>query len=112
MARVAIDNVVATLLTQRSAWMAASGQLPGLEGSMTKVFASENYQKAVRWFQQLAGPAGLLQFHEPGAAAEGWIDYDARHSPVTTIYGGTSEINRNNIAERHLGLPRTRKAQP
>jgi len=43
-----------------------------------------------------------------GAAAEGFIDYDARHSPVTTIYGGTSEIQRNNIAERHLGLPRNR----
>ena len=76
---------------------------------MTKVFASEAYQKASRWFQQLAGVDGLLQFHEPGAAADGWIEYDARHSPVTTIYGGTSEINRNNIAERHLGLPKSRR---
>ena len=108
MARIAIDNEVAKLLTQRSAWIAASGGLPGLEGSMTKVFASEAYQKASRWLFEAAGPAGLLQFHEPGAAADGWIEYDARHSPVTTIYGGTSEINRNNIAERHLGLPKAR----
>ena len=108
LARIAIDNEVAKLLTQRSAWIAASGGLPGLEGSMTKVFATEAYQKAVRWCQQMAGPAGLLQFHEPTAAAEGWIEYDSRHSPVTTIYGGTSEINRNNIAERHLGLPKAR----
>ncbi|MEO8695389.1 MAG: acyl-CoA dehydrogenase family protein [Acidimicrobiales bacterium] len=108
LARIAIDNEVAKLLTQRSAWIAASGGLPGLEGSMTKVFASEAYQKAVRWCQQMAGPAGLLQFHEPNAAADGWIEYDSRHSPVTTIYGGTSEINRNNIAERHLGLPKAR----
>ena len=70
---------------------------------MTKVFATEAYQKASRWFQEMAGAEGLLQFDEPGAAADGWIEYDARHSPVTTIYGGTSEINRNNIAERHLG---------
>ena len=109
MARVAIDNEVAKLLTQRSAWIAATGGLPGLEGSMTKVFATEAYQKASRWFQQMAGPEGVLQFHEPGAAADGWIEYDARHSPVTTIYGGTSEINRNNIAERHLGLPKARR---
>jgi alkylation response protein AidB-like acyl-CoA dehydrogenase len=109
MARVAIDAEVAKLLTQRCAWIAASGGLPGLEGSMAKVFATESYQKASRWFQQMAGPRGLLQFHEPDAAADGWIEYDARHSPVTTIYGGTSEINRNNIAERHLGLPKARR---
>jgi alkylation response protein AidB-like acyl-CoA dehydrogenase len=109
MARIAIDNEVGKLLTQRCAWLAASGELPGLEGSMTKVFGSEAYQKASRWCLQMAGPEGLLQFHEPGAAADGWIEWDARHSPVMTIYGGTSEINRNNVAERHLGLPRSRK---
>jgi alkylation response protein AidB-like acyl-CoA dehydrogenase len=107
-ARTAIDNQVAALLTMRAAWIAATGGLPGLEGSMVKVFATEAYQRAASAFQEAAGPEGLLQFHEPGAAADGFVDYDARHSPVTTIYGGTSEINRNNIAERHLGLPRAR----
>jgi alkylation response protein AidB-like acyl-CoA dehydrogenase len=108
MVRVAIDNEVAMLLTLRAAWIAASGGLPGLEGSMAKIFATEAYQKAARWFAQAAAPASLLQFGQPGAAADGWIEYDLRHSPVTTIYGGTSEINRNNIAERHLGLPKAR----
>ena len=107
MARVAIDNEVASLLTQRTAAIAAKGGLPGLEGSMTKVFASEAYVKAAHWFQELTGAEGLLQHGEPGAAADGWIEADARHAPVTTIQGGTSEINRNNIAERHLGLPRS-----
>jgi alkylation response protein AidB-like acyl-CoA dehydrogenase len=31
-----------------------------------------------------------------------------RHSQGTTIYGGTSEVHRSMIAERALGLPRTR----
>ena len=108
MARVAIDNEVAMLLTLRAAYIAATGALPGLEGSMAKIFATEAYQKAAKWFAHAAAPASLLQFHEPGAAAEGWLEYDLRHSPVTTIYGGTSEINRNNVAERHLGLPKAR----
>jgi alkylation response protein AidB-like acyl-CoA dehydrogenase len=109
MAQVAVDNEVAKLLTQRAAWIAASGGLPGLEGSMVKVFATEQYQKASKWFQQMAGAEGLVQLFEPDAAAHGWIEYDARHAPVTTIYGGTSEINRNNVAERHLGLPKARR---
>jgi alkylation response protein AidB-like acyl-CoA dehydrogenase len=108
MAQVAVDNEVAKLLTQRTVWMAATGALPGTEGSIAKVFATEAYQRAARWFQAAAGPAGLLGFGEPGAAAGGWIDHDVRHAVPQTLQGGTSEINRNNIAERHLGLPRAR----
>ena len=108
LARTAIANQVSQLLTLRAAWIAATGGLPGLEGSMAKLYATERYQQAVGWFQEMAGAEGLLGFDADGAAADGWIDYDARHAPVTTIYGGTTEINRNNVAERHLGLPRDR----
>ena len=107
-ARTAIANQGSQLLTLRAAWIAATGGLPGLEGSMAKLYATDRYRQAVGWFQQMAGADGLLGFGTDGAAADGWIDYDARHSPVTTIYGGTTEINRNNVAERHLGLPRAR----
>src|SRR6476620_88087 len=41
MVRVAIDNEVSMLLTLRAAWIAATGGLPGLEGSMAKIFATE-----------------------------------------------------------------------
>jgi alkylation response protein AidB-like acyl-CoA dehydrogenase len=108
LARIAIENEVAGLLTQRTVWRNSRGELEGAEGSIAKVFATENYQRAARELQELAGPSGLLGFYTPGAAADGWIDHDARHSVPQTIQGGTSEINRNTIAERHLGLPRTR----
>ena len=108
LARTAIANQVSQLLTLRAAWIAATGGLPGLEGSMAKLYATGRYQQAVAWFQEMAGAEGLLAFGVEDAAADGWIDYDARHAPVTTIYGGTTEINRNNVAERHLGLPRDR----
>ena len=108
LARTAIANQVSQLLTLRAAWIAATGGLPGLEGSMAKLYATGRYQQAVGWFQDMAGAEGLLAFGVDDAAADGWIDYDARHAPVTTIYGGTTEINRNNVAERHLDLPRDR----
>ena len=79
--RVAIDTEVAKLLTQRSAWTAATGGEAGLQGSMTKVFATEAYQKASRWIQEMAGAEGLLQFDEPDAAAEGWAEYHAAPCP-------------------------------
>jgi len=108
MAQVAIDAQVSELLTQRTVWTAATGRAPGTEGSMAKVFASEAYQRHARWAQAAVGPEGLLGLGAEGAAADGWIDYDVRHSIPMTLQGGTTEINRNNIAERHLGLPRSR----
>jgi alkylation response protein AidB-like acyl-CoA dehydrogenase len=108
MAQIAIDNEVAKLLTQRTVWKAAQGDLPGTEGSIAKVFATEAYQRGARALQAAAGPEGLLGLRQPEAAAGGWIDHDVRHSVPQTLQGGTSEINRNNIAERHLGLPRAR----
>lgn len=108
MAQVAVEAQVAELLTQRTVWKAAIGAPPGTEGSIAKVYATEAYQRAARWAQATAGVDGLLGLHEPGAASDGWIDHDVRHSTPQTLQGGTSEINRNNIAERHLGLPRYR----
>jgi len=108
LARTRIDVEVAWLLAQHTAWIAASGALPSVEGSMTKLFASETYQRAAGEWQQLAGAPGLLDMDAPGSPADGLFERAARHAPLTTIYGGTSEIQRNNIAERHLGLPSTR----
>jgi hypothetical protein len=61
-ARTAIINQVGQLLTLRAAWIAATGGMPGVEGSMAKIYASEEYQKVVGWFQQMAGAEGLLSF--------------------------------------------------
>ncbi len=108
LAQIAIDAQVCDLLTQRTVWTAATGQPPGTEGSIAKVFATERYQHHARWAQATAGAEGLLGYGAEGAAAGGWIDHDVRHSVPQTLQGGTSEINRNNIAERRLGLPRAR----
>src|SRR3954471_2287409 len=108
LARIAIDNEVTGLLSLRTALVASAGGHPTIEGALTKLFSSEAYVRAAEACQAIAGPDGLLQLDVAGAAGEGWIDWAARDAPVTTIYGGTSEIQRNLIAEHHLGLPKSR----
>lgn len=106
--RAMIDVEACRALAYRTAYVAAKGEQFGVEGSMTKLFASERYQRHCDWFMDMLGPAGLMKWGSPSAPEGGEIEENWRHAPVTTIYGGTSEIQRNNIAEHRLGLPRSR----
>ena len=104
--RLAIDVEVTDLLAGRAAWVASSGRLPGTEGAACKLFATESFTRAASWFLDAAGPDGLVQ--RDGTDVEGFFEFCYRYAPVTTIHGGTSEIQRNLVAQRGLHLPRTR----
>ncbi len=54
------------------------------------------------------GPEGLLTGDAAGAPAGGSVEHAYRYVPILTVAGGTSEIQKNLIAERTLGLPRRR----
>lgn len=111
LARVAIGNEVSNLLGWRAAWMASTGVLPSVEGSMAKLFTTEHYQWAANELIDAVGAEGLRRHTDPSvgpANADGWIEAIYRHCQVTTIYGGTSEVQRGIIAERGLRLPRNR----
>ena len=107
LARVAIANEVARLLAYRVSWVVASGGVPTIEGSMHKLFYAERFQTAVAELTDMLGPEGVLAHGADDAPVDGWVEHQYRHAPVTTIYGGTSEVMRNIIAQRGLGLPRS-----
>jgi alkylation response protein AidB-like acyl-CoA dehydrogenase len=104
--RAATENEVSVLLSRRSAWLDSIGELPGVEGSMAKLFSSEAITRQSAQFIDLLGPEGIRTEEDRGAPARGEVEWAYRFAQGTTIYGGTSEIQRTIIAQRGLGLPR------
>jgi hypothetical protein len=107
-ARAAKRVEVNRLLGYRSTWTHANGRLSAVEASMAKLYLSESFQEICAELLDLVGPEGVLQHGEPEAPAAGSIEHAHRHAAVGTIYGGSSEIQREIIAGRGLGLPRAR----
>jgi 3-oxocholest-4-en-26-oyl-CoA dehydrogenase alpha subunit len=106
--RAAAENEVTTLLARRSAWIQSVGGLPGVEGSMAKLFASEAVTRQGADFTDMLGPDGMRSTGDPTAVEGGAAEFSLRFALGATTYGGTSEIQRNIIAQRGLGLPRAR----
>jgi alkylation response protein AidB-like acyl-CoA dehydrogenase len=75
--------------------------MPGPEGSLMKLFWSELNQRMQETAVDMEGMYGQLQDNGP------W-QYGFLRSRGNTIEAGTSEVLRNIIAERVLGLPRSR----
>jgi len=108
LARWSTELEVGRLLLFRSAWLSAQGDMPQVEGSMAKLHITEAFVRASSELIDLIGTAGLVSSHEPGAPLHGLVEHAFRHAVVTTIYGGSSEVQREIIAGRGLGLPRSR----
>ncbi len=90
-----------TLLNLRSVQRAVAGGGPSPEGNITKLVLSETGHQAAAIMSELAGP-GVGYLDGDGAMAA----LLALSHRGLSIAGGTSEIKRNQIAERLLGLPR------
>lgn len=94
------------LLQRRCVWMLEQGDEPVAEGPMSKLFSTEALERASQDVVELVGADGLRSYLEPTAPENGRFDHSLRFSLGTTIYAGTSEVQRTIIAQRGLGLPR------
>jgi alkylation response protein AidB-like acyl-CoA dehydrogenase len=106
LARIAMEVEVSMLLQRRCVWMGEVGRVPVAEGPMAKLFSTEALERAAQDVSELIGPDGLRSYFEPSAPQNGRLEYLLRFSLGTTIYAGTSEVQRSIIAQRGLGLPR------
>jgi alkylation response protein AidB-like acyl-CoA dehydrogenase len=82
------------------------GVSPGPEASVAKLLTSEVDQSMANFGLELAGPAGTLEPGSPGAAKGGNVAQSYLLMRAATFGAGTSEIQRNVVAEKLLGLPR------
>jgi alkylation response protein AidB-like acyl-CoA dehydrogenase len=99
-----IEASVVRMLSLRILWMQESGLIPNYEASMCKLFTTELNQRIARTGVKLLGTGGQAAFAND-SQFERWR-YHYLRSVANTIEGGSSEIQRNIIATRGLGLPR------
>jgi alkylation response protein AidB-like acyl-CoA dehydrogenase len=79
-------------------------------GPVGRVLSSDVLIRDAAELLSLVGAQSLIRRGEDGAVEGGHLEYIHRFAQGTSIYGGTTDIHRSMIAERYLGLPRSRLA--
>jgi 3-oxocholest-4-en-26-oyl-CoA dehydrogenase alpha subunit len=106
LAERAIEADIAKLISYRLISIQKRGGVPNYEASMNKNFRSELSQRLAQTGMKVIGMYGNVYGDTPLAAEHGRLSRRYLSSVSATIAAGTSEINRNVIATRGLGLPR------
>jgi hypothetical protein len=96
---------VARMLQRRVLAEAVKGGVPTCEASQYKLFMNECSKQAANAALDSIGAEGQLEAGVAGAPEDGRFARSYRYTVVDTIGGGTSEIQKNIIARRKLGLP-------
>jgi alkylation response protein AidB-like acyl-CoA dehydrogenase len=102
LAQAFLELEILRLNTNRALTSLSKSGVPGPEGSTQKLYWSEMNQRTQQTAQEILGPYGQLTGFDDGM----W-QYSYLRSRGNTIEAGTSEIQRNIIAERVLGLPKS-----
>jgi alkylation response protein AidB-like acyl-CoA dehydrogenase len=104
LARASAHAILSDIISLRALWAGVTKKPNLAYGPMAKLFSSEKFLKDSSDLLNLSAPDSLAAREGPA----GFLNQCYRHAQGTTIYGGTSEIHRSLIAERALGLPRSR----
>jgi alkylation response protein AidB-like acyl-CoA dehydrogenase len=102
LAQAYLELEILRMNTNRALTSMSKSGVPGPEGSTQKLYWSEMNQRTQQTAQEILGPYGQLAEFDGGVWA-----YSYLRARGNTIEAGTSEIQRNIIAERVLGLPKS-----
>ncbi|MBK7726504.1 MAG: acyl-CoA dehydrogenase family protein [Dehalococcoidia bacterium] len=99
-----IEAAVAKMLSYVVITIQSNGRVPNHEASIAKLFNTELSQRIARTAMKMTGTNGLLLGGK--APMRGRAPQSYMQTLSSTIAGGTSEVQRNIVATRGLGLPR------
>jgi alkylation response protein AidB-like acyl-CoA dehydrogenase len=107
LAERAVEAQIARLISYRVISLQKRGVVPNYEASMNKLYRSEASQRLARTAIGVLGMhGGLYRGETKHAPLKGRFAHMYLSTVSSTIAAGTSEVNRNVIATRGLGLPR------
>ena len=106
LAQLVIDGEALRFSNLRALTRMLRGEPPGPEGSAAKLFWSEAVQRVLELMLEIEGPHAMLTQGSARAVDDGFWQLRFLRSRGDTIAAGTSEINRNILGERVLGLPK------
>ena len=107
LARLYAEAEVLRLIRLRTLSARLRGLEPGPEASVRKAMSDEHGQHVMAMAKTLAGAHGMLADRGPFGEVDGGVwNYGYLYSRALTIGGGTSEVQRNILGEKVLGLPR------
>jgi alkylation response protein AidB-like acyl-CoA dehydrogenase len=107
MAQIHAQLEVARMLQRRVISEALRDRVPTVESSMYKLYMNELGKRVASWALDLMGPEGLLRPSVDDAPLGGRFERSYRYTVTDTIGGGTSEVQKNIIGRRGLGLPQS-----
>jgi alkylation response protein AidB-like acyl-CoA dehydrogenase len=105
-AEIEMKFAVAKVVALRLSWMQEHKMFALNETAMAKLLSTEMTYDLANTGLQVMGPYGELQADSKYAELHGWFAHMYQETPHYKIAGGTSEIQRQIIATRGLGLPR------
>lgn len=101
-AQAHVELEVFNMISARALDTSVKAGSPGAESAILKLYWSELNQRTAQWATEILGPYGQLTVGEAGE-----FSYNYLKSRGSTIAAGTSEVMRNTIATRVLGLPKS-----
>jgi len=105
LARAAVNDEVADVLCRRQVWADVEGIHDISYGPMAKMFTTETMYRDASAIVEAAAPDSLVRGVDPDMD---YVETTMRRAIAMTVYGGTSEVHRSLIAEKSLGMPKSR----